>query len=159
MAVAPLCNLCECTYHRVAMADFCCSFHHDGKSALAGVVGGGGGGCTPTPPFHSIYHYVQSCSVRSAEYRHTHPISSLPLYVLCGTCQVDLSGRKRDGSFKLLWVEKFAKLLTEIAVCKYMEDSMDWRRKHISHKFPLCSLSQDFPNNRPNNLRFFKCYG
>jgi hypothetical protein len=25
---------------------------------------GGGGGCTPTP-FHSIYHHVQSCGVRS----------------------------------------------------------------------------------------------
>ncbi len=40
-------------------------------------------GCTPTP-FHSIYHHVQSCSVRSSwEGRYTPSISSLPLYVLC----------------------------------------------------------------------------
>ncbi len=47
------------------------------KSTLAGE----GGGCTPTP-FHSLYHHVQSCSVRSSwEGRHTPPISSLPLYI------------------------------------------------------------------------------
>jgi hypothetical protein len=41
------------------------------RSALAGV---GGGVCTPTP-FHSFYHHVQSCSVRSSwEGRYTPPI-------------------------------------------------------------------------------------
>ncbi len=51
------------------------------KSALAGEVAGA------CPPFHStcIYHYVQSCSVRSSwEGRYTPPISCLPIYVLCG---------------------------------------------------------------------------
>jgi hypothetical protein len=42
------------------------------------------GGCTLTP-FHSIFHHVQSCSVRSSwEGRSTLCISSLSLYVLCG---------------------------------------------------------------------------
>jgi hypothetical protein len=117
-----------------------------------------GGGCTPTP-FHSIYHYVRSCSVRSAECRHTPPyFTSTPIctlwYISSG-----LVWQGKRWLFWTPWVEKFAKLLTEIAVCKYMEDSMDWRRKHISHKFPIYSLSQVFPNNRLNNLRFFKCYG
>ncbi len=45
---------------------------------------GDGGGCTPTP-FHCIYHHIQSCSVRSSwEGRYTPPISTLPLYLLCG---------------------------------------------------------------------------
>ncbi len=49
------------------------------KSALAGE----GGGCTPTS-FYSIYHHVQSFSVRSScEGGYTHRISSLPVYVLC----------------------------------------------------------------------------
>jgi hypothetical protein len=43
-----------------------------------------GGGCTPTP-FHSSYHHVQSCSVCSNwDGRYTHPVLSLPVYVLCG---------------------------------------------------------------------------
>ncbi len=42
------------------------------KSAMAGE----GGGYTPTP-VHSIYHHVQSCSVRSWEGRYTLRISSL----------------------------------------------------------------------------------
>ncbi len=45
---------------------------------------GGGGGCTSTP-FPYIYHHVQSCSECSSwEGRYIHPISSLPLNVLCG---------------------------------------------------------------------------
>jgi hypothetical protein len=44
------------------------------KSALAAE----GGGCTHTP-FHSSYHHVQSCSVRSSwEGRYTPTISSYP---------------------------------------------------------------------------------
>ncbi len=40
--------------------------------------------CTPAP-FHFIYHHVQSCSVRSSWVgKYTHPISSLPIHVLCG---------------------------------------------------------------------------
>ena len=43
---------------------------------------GEGGGFTPTL-FHYNNHHVQSCGVRSSwEGRHTHPISTLPLYVL-----------------------------------------------------------------------------
>ncbi len=35
--------------------------------------------------FHSVFHYVQSCRVRSSwEGRYTPPISTLPLNVLCG---------------------------------------------------------------------------
>ncbi len=50
------------------------------KAAWAGE----GRGCTPNP-FHSNYHHIQSCSERSSwEGRYTPPISSLPLYVLCG---------------------------------------------------------------------------
>ncbi len=42
------------------------------------------GARTPTP-FHFSYHHVHSCSVLSSwEDRYTPPISSLPLYVLCG---------------------------------------------------------------------------
>ncbi len=46
---------------------------------------GEGWGCAPAP-FQCIYHHVQSCCVRSSwECRYTHPISTLYLYVLCGT--------------------------------------------------------------------------
>ncbi len=57
------------------------------KLAQAGKGGGGGGGgCTPTP-FYSIYHHVQSCSVRpSWEGRYTHPSSYLPHCILCVRC-------------------------------------------------------------------------
>jgi hypothetical protein len=46
---------------------------------------GEGGGCTPIP-FLYIYHHVKNCGVRSiGEGRCTLPISTLRLYVLCGT--------------------------------------------------------------------------
>ncbi len=48
--------------------------------------------CTPTP-FHSVYHHIHSCSVRSSrEGRYAHSISSLVLYpyVLCVHNQDDL---------------------------------------------------------------------
>jgi hypothetical protein len=54
-------------------------------SALSGVHSimmeklaraGEGGGCTPSP-LRSIYHHVQS-------FRYIPPISSLPLFLLCG---------------------------------------------------------------------------
>jgi hypothetical protein len=70
------------------MVDFCLTFDHDGeKSALAGE-GGGGGGARP-PPFtlftitYKVAEYARLRAVNSP------PISSLPLYVLCGTYQVD----------------------------------------------------------------------
>ncbi len=64
--------------NRVAMTTLWRTFHHDGKIS----PGWWGWGCMPTP-FHS--NYIQSCSVRSCwESRYTHPISSLPPYVLCG---------------------------------------------------------------------------
>ncbi len=67
------------------------------KFALAGE----GGECTPTP-FHSVYHHVQSCSVRASwEGRHTPRISSLPLYVLCGSNQAGL--RRARSLVHLLW--------------------------------------------------------
>ncbi len=51
------------------------------KSALAGEGGGGGARRRPTP-FHSSYHHVQSCSLRSSwEGSYTPPISSLPPYL------------------------------------------------------------------------------
>ncbi len=44
----------------------------------------GGGGARP-PPFYSIYLHVQCYIVRSSwEGRYTPPVSTLPLYVLCG---------------------------------------------------------------------------
>ncbi len=50
------------------------------------MMAGEGGGCTPTP-FHDSSHHVQSCSVRSSWVgRYTRPVSSLPIYVLCGCC-------------------------------------------------------------------------
>ncbi len=70
--------------HRVEMADFWRSFHHGGKISQ----GWWGWEVHALPLFHSIYHYVRSCSVRSSwESRYTLPISSLT-YVysvaLCG---------------------------------------------------------------------------
>ncbi len=66
--------------HRVAMATFWRTFHREGKISPAWW----GGGCTPSP-FHTIYHHEQSCGVGSSwEDRYTPPISTLPLYVLCG---------------------------------------------------------------------------
>ncbi len=68
-------------YTRSGNSQFVATFHHDGKNSPAWWRCGW---CMPTP-FHYIYHHVQSCSVRpSWEGRYTQPISSLPLYVLCG---------------------------------------------------------------------------
>ncbi len=73
-----------------------------------------GGGCTPTP-CHSIYHHVHSCSVLSSwENRYTPPISSLPLYELCGyvpllwqfklqRLQSD-NGTRRDGPAQFMYI-------------------------------------------------------
>jgi hypothetical protein len=61
---------------------------------------GDGEGCTPTP-FHYIYHQVQSCGTSTryrGEGRYTPPISTLPLYVLCGTDCLR-KGKKSDPSF------------------------------------------------------------
>jgi hypothetical protein len=72
--------ICPYLTHGVATTAFWRTFRHDGKIS----AGWCGGGCTPIP-FHSIYHHIQSCSVRSSWVgRYTHPISSLPIYVLCG---------------------------------------------------------------------------
>jgi hypothetical protein len=47
-----------------------------------------GGGCMPTP-FHYNYYHQQSCGLRSSwEGRYTTPISTLPLWVLCGIIAV-----------------------------------------------------------------------
>ncbi len=69
--------------HRVAIATFC-TFHHDDIISPAWL------GWGVHSPFHSIYHHEQSCGVQytsSWEGRFTHPIISLPLYVLCGINQ------------------------------------------------------------------------
>ncbi len=59
-------------------------FHHDGEISPAWWFWGVYHQCTPTP-FHPNYRHVQSCGVRSSwEGRYTPPISTLPLYVLCG---------------------------------------------------------------------------
>jgi hypothetical protein len=61
--------------HRVATAAFWRTFHHDGKIAQAG-----GGVHAHAHPFHTIYHHVQSCSVRSSwEDWYILPISYLSL--------------------------------------------------------------------------------
>jgi hypothetical protein len=58
----PLRYIYDHKVHRVAAATFWRTFHHDGKICpWAGV----GGGYTPIS-FHSIYHQVQSCGVRSS---------------------------------------------------------------------------------------------
>ncbi len=66
------------------MANFWRTFHHDGKISPAGWEWGGGR--LPTP-FHCIYHHEQSILqvFCSWEARYTPLISTLPLYVLCGT--------------------------------------------------------------------------
>jgi hypothetical protein len=61
------------------MATFWRTFHHEWKISPAWS-----GECTPTP-FHNLYYHVISCRVRSSwEGRYSLPISTLPLYVLCG---------------------------------------------------------------------------
>ncbi len=67
--------------HRVETDTFWRKFHHNGKICQGWC--GEDGGCTPTP-FHSIYHHLQSCDVRSSwEGWYTHPISFLVIYLLC----------------------------------------------------------------------------
>jgi hypothetical protein len=66
--------------HRVTMATFWRIFHHDKKN-LPSLVRWG----VHAHPVHYIYHHAQSCGVRSSwEGRYSPPISTLPLYVLCG---------------------------------------------------------------------------
>ncbi len=69
--------------HRVATATSWHTFHHDGKISL-GWWGWGVHAHLPTP-LHSVYHHVQSCSVRTSwEGRYTHlflGFSPLPLYM------------------------------------------------------------------------------
>ncbi len=55
------------------------------KSFLAGESGG-----VHAHPLSAYYHHVQSCSVRSCERAGTHhPVSSLSIYVLCGSNRRD----------------------------------------------------------------------
>ncbi len=75
--------------HRVAIADFWRTFHHDGKIS----PGWWGWGVHAHPLSAYWYHHVQSCSVRSCWVgRYTHPVSSLPIYVLCGRDGPGVSG-------------------------------------------------------------------
>jgi hypothetical protein len=44
-------------------------------------------------PDSAYYHHVQCCSVHSYSVgRYTHPVSSLPIYVLCGSTRERLEG-------------------------------------------------------------------
>jgi hypothetical protein len=68
--------------HRVATA-FWHTFQHDGKIS-SGLVSGG----VNAHPLSLYLPSRKSCSVRSSwEGRYNYPISSLPLYVLCGADQ------------------------------------------------------------------------
>ncbi len=68
--------------HRVAMDTFWRKFHHDGKISPAWW----GWRVHTLQPFEFIYHHEQSCGVNfSWEGRYTPTISTLPLYVLCGS--------------------------------------------------------------------------
>ncbi len=64
------------------------------KSAQAGE----GGGCTPSP-FHSAYHQVQSCSVRSSWEADIDTLSPFHLYPICSLCGLQ-SGTTRGGGIK-----------------------------------------------------------
>jgi hypothetical protein len=69
----------------VAIADFWSSFHHNGKSALAGE----GGGVHAHPL--SLYKVAVYAPAETADSRYTPPNSSLPLYVLCGPSHISVS--------------------------------------------------------------------
>jgi hypothetical protein len=67
--------------HRAATATCWRTSHHENQPSLVRVGGG-----VHAHPLHYIYHHVQSCGVRSLrEGRYTHPVSTLPLCVLCGS--------------------------------------------------------------------------
>ncbi len=67
--------------HIVARAAFWRTFHHDGKISPGWWRWG-----VHAHPHHYIYHNIQSCSVRSSWVgSYTPPISSLPLFVFCGS--------------------------------------------------------------------------
>jgi hypothetical protein len=78
--------------HRVAMANFWRTFHHDGKISPAGLIfpsgEGGGAQYTHAPPFIRFtitYKVAVYAPTERASY--TPRISSLPLYVLCSLTQ------------------------------------------------------------------------
>jgi hypothetical protein len=89
--------------HRVAMATFWRTFHHDGKISHGGVGG------VQDPPFTIstiTYKVVVYAPVERADV-HTPPISTLPLYVLCVLRQVKMlrmrtSSRLTDAIESLL---------------------------------------------------------
>ncbi len=92
--------------HRVAVATFWRTFHHDCKISPGEW---GGGGCTHYP-FHSIYHHEQSYSIHSSwEGRYTPPLTlcslwsrHMPLldYVLFGDSHAFVQASKYHDSFK-----------------------------------------------------------
>ncbi len=61
--------------HRMAMATFWRTFHHDGKIS----PGWWGWGVHAPTPFHYIYHHVQSCGV---QYVPADRVDTLPLLIL-----------------------------------------------------------------------------
>ncbi len=70
--------------HRVATATFWRTFHYDGKIS-PGWWGGGGLHAHPLSLFQpSRTKLWCTLQLREQILRYTHPISTLPLYVLCG---------------------------------------------------------------------------
>jgi hypothetical protein len=56
------------------------------KLAQPGEGGGARGGARHPLSLYPTHHHIQSCGVSSSwEGRYTHPISTLPLYVLCAS--------------------------------------------------------------------------
>ncbi len=94
------------------------TFHHDGK--ISPGCWGRGGVHTHSHSLQYIYHRVQSCCVGSSwEGRYTPPISSLPLYVLCGGirwCRMLSRGLAQHGG-PPGWLE-----VTDPAGCDFVRD-------------------------------------
>ncbi len=126
VAVATLCTLCEGTYHRVweytqSGDGRFLAFIPSWWKISPGWSGWGGGGVHAHPV--SLYLPLRTKLQCTLGWVQTHT----PYFISTPICTLwyipsGLVWQERDGSFELLWVEKFAKLLTEIAVCKYMEE-------------------------------------
>ncbi len=111
--------------HRVTIATFWCTFHHDGIISPAVVRVGRG---ARPPPFHYIYiMYVQSFGVRSSwEGRYTLPISTLPRYVLCVCKTVKPSTlREPQGSLSQLSLQKVLETVNAILQCYRWDFSIE----------------------------------
>ncbi len=109
-------------------------------SALSGVhsimmeklaQAGEGGGCTPTP-LHSIYHHVQS-------FRYTPPISSLPLFVLCGW-GVSMTLPTMSSPVPLISVTNIVSIMSLITMTYFSCSVDDTARKKENNSSPVSAI-------------------